>query len=213
MATREIKKTGLPFTAFSMEADHDYLLARMISTFGGGFGARAGYFGQQACEKYLKALSVQQDGTYLESHELLTLAAKCEPSHPFLAEKEAREALAIFDVFDQVGRYGAAANYDPLSKGKKIGGVQMQIAVGAQVAGAWAWMPEYLHHLDGIVFNMRGRLDFAKVKWPDSLKAILQEDPHNHLNGTWEGPLPLKEVLLRDNRYFTLYLPEKDRRP
>ena len=116
-------------------------------------------------------------------------------------------------MFDQVGRYGAAANYDPLSKGKKIGGVQMQIAVGAQVAGAWAWIPEYLHHLDGIVFNMRGRLDFAKVKWPDSLKAILQEDPHNHLNGTWEGPLLLKEVLLRDNRYFTLYLPEKDRRP
>jgi hypothetical protein len=56
----KIVPTDLPFTAFSMEADRDYLLARMISFLGGGFHSRAGFLGQQACEKYMKALTVQE---------------------------------------------------------------------------------------------------------------------------------------------------------
>lgn len=49
-----IIKTDVPFVVFSFEADADYLLARMIVFLGAAFQGKAGYFGQQACEKYLK---------------------------------------------------------------------------------------------------------------------------------------------------------------
>jgi HEPN domain-containing protein len=54
----KLVKTEMPFWSFSKEADTDYLLARMINFLGAGFHSRAGFFAQQACEKYMKALMI-----------------------------------------------------------------------------------------------------------------------------------------------------------
>jgi HEPN domain-containing protein len=200
--TSNIVKTDMPFAVFSMEADTDYLLARMIHFLGAGFHARAGFFAQQACEKYLKALSVQRTGTYAETHNLKDLAALCEPYDPYFSTKETRIVLEQFDLFDQIGRYGGAANFDPFRKGKTVGGTSLKIASGAQMAGAFIWPEKYLHDLDGFVYKARSLLDFAKINFDDGLKSILGRNRHSFLMSTWKGKMPLRVVLTKANRYF-----------
>jgi HEPN domain len=144
MATPKTVKIDMPFPVFSTEADTDYILARMVHFVGGKFGSRAGFFGQQCCEKYMKALSVQHDGTYIETHGLLALARKCEVYGEYFSEAETKRILEQFDLFDQIGRYGGPANFDPLSKGRTVGGLTVKTPPGAQLAGAWMWTPKYL---------------------------------------------------------------------
>jgi HEPN domain-containing protein len=86
MATKLIKPDK-PFWMFSMEADTDYLLCRMINFLGSSFHARAGFFAQQACEKYMKALTIQDRSEYTEINNLVELAKFCEPIDPYFAEK------------------------------------------------------------------------------------------------------------------------------
>jgi HEPN domain-containing protein len=199
----KIVQTAMPFPVFSMEADTDYLLARLVNFLGASFHSRAGFFAQQACEKYLKALSVQRDQSYAETHKLLDLAQICEPYGQFFSESETKRILEQFDIFDQIGRYGGASNFDPLSKGQSVGGVSIKIAPGAQVAGASVWTGKHISDLDAFVFHARGFLDFEKARFGNSLKAILNNDPSksSHL-GTWRFPVPLREVLTVGNAYF-----------
>jgi len=192
-----------PFTIFSTEADKDYLLARMVSFLGGGFHSRAGYFGHQACEKYLKALSVQRDGTYAETHKLLDLAGICAPFYEFLGHELATKDLKLFDVFEQVGRYGAAATFDPLSRGKPLEGLQFYPSEELQIAGAAIWTEDHLRRLDRFVYNARGYLDFGKADYDDSFVSILLDNQRSMMVSLWRGPIPLKEVLTRQNAYFT----------
>lgn len=178
---------------FLVEADHDYIIARLISFTGlGGFSRRAGYFAQQALEKYLKALSVQLGGEYLKSHNLKDLAAHCAQFDTDFTEKELIEHLTIFDDFTEVGRYGGAASYDPHAiKTPEI-----------QSWGASSWHEEYRALLDGLVFFIRGKLDTDKMGFTDSLQAILKEDQANLLVGSWQLPTKLREVLTAGNTHF-----------
>jgi hypothetical protein len=201
MATT-IVKTDMPFAVFSMEADTDYLLARMINFLGAKFHSRTGFFSQQACEKYMKALSVQGNGAYAETHNLIELATYCEPYDSYFADKDAKRILEQFDLFDQVGRYGGAAKFDPLAKGKMVGGKSMNIAPGVQVAGASIWLGSYLQDLDSFVFRTRSLLDFTKIRFDDGLKSILDRNRRSALMATWRGKTPLRVVLTKDNRYF-----------
>jgi HEPN domain-containing protein len=110
-----IRKTDKPFTVRSNEADKDYLLARFISLIGGGFASRAGFFAQQACEKYMKAVTIQAKGQYDETHQLAEIAKMCADIDPYFGDREIIKIRTLFDVFDQLGRYGAAAKFDPLA--------------------------------------------------------------------------------------------------
>ncbi len=174
------------FPIFSKEADRDYLLARLIHFLGAAFQSRAGFFAQQACEKYLKALSVQQSGTYLGIHKLLELAKVCEPYGNYFSDKETLRILQQFDVFDQVGRYGGAANYDPVSKGQVSvgGGVTFNQSPDFEIVGAWYWSDQCLQDLDNIVFHMRAYLNFSNTNYADELRMLLQKDQRCHLAAT-----------------------------
>ncbi len=185
-------KTDLPFTAFSIEADRDYLLARHLNTLGAGFHSRAGFSCQQACEKYLKAITVQVSSEYLQTHKLVLLAEACGGIDPFFTQAETRQALQTFDYFEQVGRYGAAANYDPLA----IKNEEMQ------TAGVMFWKAEYIQMLDAFVHKTRSLLDFEKVQFSDSLAAILAHNKKDILAGTWAGRPPAYVVLTKDNKFF-----------
>lgn len=197
----KIIKTDKPFWMFSMEADTDYLLARMINFLGASFHSRAGFFGQQACEKYMKALTVQRDNSYDETHALPSLATYCVPYDSYFAEKDTIRILEQLDLFDQVGRYGGTANFDPISKGKTISGVSVNIASGAQFAGAWVWTDKHLDDLDGFVFKARSYLDFSTNNF-DYLKKILDRDRKSAITANWLGKQPLRVVLTKNNRYF-----------
>lgn len=201
MATKMVP-TDMPFTVFSTEADCDYLLARMINFLGASFHARAGFFAQQACEKYMKALTVQARSEYSETHNLIDLSKLCESIDTHFSENSTITILEQFDLFDQVGRYGGAAKFDPISKGKTVGGSSLNVASGVQVAGAWVWKGSYLNDLDGFVFKTRSLLDFAKIRWDDALKSILERNRRSALMSTWTGKQPLRVVLTKNNSYF-----------
>jgi hypothetical protein len=201
MASKLIN-TDMPFPVFAMEADYDYILARLINFVSGPFSGRAGFFAQQACEKYLKALSVQQEKAYLETHKLRELAAKCESYGAFFSDPETIRILEQFDMFDQIGRYGGAANFDPRSKGIPVGGATLRTSPDVQVAGTWIWTPKYLHDLDGFVFSARALLDYGKAKFGDALKSVLSGNAASTSLGLWKLPIPLREVLTLNNAYF-----------
>jgi HEPN domain-containing protein len=198
----KLTETQKPFWTFTREADTDYLLARMINSLGAAFHSRAGFFAQQACEKYMKALTVEREGGYLETHKLKELAALCEPYDPYFSETNTKHILERFDMFDQVGRYGAAANYDPLSQGKAVGGNALTIGTEVELAGTFIWFPAWIDDLDGFVFKARSLLDFGRTSYDDGLKSILENNGRSVLLVTWAGAIPLREVLTRGNRYF-----------
>jgi HEPN domain-containing protein len=198
-----VKKTDFPFAVFSMEADKDYLLARMIHFLGPGFHARAGFFAHQASEKYMKAITVQNRGEYLETHNLKLLGDACAEFDPYFSEKETLRILEQFDLFDQVGRYGGAANFDPLSAGKHTGGISVTVAPGVKVAGLMIWTEKHLDDLDSFVFKTRSLLDHEKGKFNDGLKSILTRNRNDMLVRTWSGKQPLRVILTKKNRYFS----------
>ena len=119
----------------------DYLLTRLVGFGTGVLAARAGYFAHQACEKYLKALSLHTGQEYLETHKLQLLADACATEYAFLREP-------------QVGRYGAAAKFDPLAE--KTGEFETR--------GVVVFSPSMIDALDYFVFTLRGKLTFLFIQ-------------------------------------------------
>jgi HEPN domain-containing protein len=184
--------TDKPFSVFSLEADRDYLLARLINFSGSGFASRAGYFGQQAIEKYFKALIVQEEKFYLKTHNLIELANYCSKYDSFFKDKDFIKKITIFDDFREVGRYGGESSHDPHAKKKK----------SFTTAGAYVWFDTNIKILDEIVNMLRGKLDFKAIGFSDSLKAIAQNNKKDFLASTWKLPINLKEILVSNNDYL-----------
>jgi hypothetical protein len=182
-------KTDKPFAVFSIEADQDYLLARLISRCGIVFGGRVVYFGHQACEKYLKAIMVWAEGEYEEGHILHRLLKRCANINPIFDDPAIKRTLKIFDDFAEVGRYGATAKHDPHAR-KGI------------TAGAWNWQSSHLHSLDHFVWTVRSFLDFRRLASQDRLSNILS-NPKSPIVSEWKLDTPLRDILTKDNKFFT----------
>jgi hypothetical protein len=189
---RKVEATDKSFVSFSSEADRDYLLARLLNFAGAAFHGRAGYLAQQACEKYLKAFSMYGLGEFAYSHKLLDLAEHCSELNPYFASPEALSSLKIFDEFAEVGRYGAAARFDP----------HAQKMPDMQTAGVYAWSEGYLGVLDAVVWNVRSLLDFEGYEGMDNLRAILERNRKQLFVHTWSLDMPLRVILTRKNAVF-----------
>ena len=184
--------TDKPFSVFSLEADTDYLLSRLINYSGSGFASRAGYFGQQAIEKYFKALMVQEEQIYLKTHDLIELASYCSKYDSSLNNKDFIKNLTIFDDFREIGRYGGESSHDPHAIKEEA----------LTTAGVYMWIETNIKILDEIVSILRGKLDFNGIKFSDSLNAIANDDDKDFLVNTWKLPINLKEILVTNNDYF-----------
>ncbi len=184
--------TDKPFAVFSLEADRDYLLARLIAFSGSGFAPRAGYFAQQACEKYLKAFSVQKCNKYLKTHDLIELSRYASEFDRKFADHAFINKLNVFDDFKDVGRYGGEATYDPHSKKEKE----------FETSGVFIWEVGHIEILDEIVFSIRKQLDFKAIGWSDSLQSVLNDDHIDMLFSTWKLPIPLLDILTTGNHFF-----------
>ena len=185
-------KTDKPHPVFSLEADRDYIIARLVNFTGAAFSSRAGYYSQQAIEKYLKAFLVQESGEYPKEHDLLKLVQFCSKLDQDFSEVGFLEKLKVFNLFIDIGRYGGEASYDPLSQKTKE----------FQTAGVMAWSGSNIKILDELVFKIRLKLDFKKVGFTDSIRAILEDDISNYFVGTWKLPIKLKDILSTGNDYF-----------
>lgn len=184
--------TNKPFPAFSLEADRDYLLARLINFSGAGFAPRTGYFGQQAIEKYMKAFLVQNSEKYLKTHDLLDLANECGKVDKDFIDPEFLKDIKIFDDFEEIGRYGGEAFHDPYSKKTP----------DFETAGVYSWAEGDIRILDEVVHLIRGKLDYKKVSFSDSLLAILDDSKVDFLAIEWKLPIRLSEILTTGNNYF-----------
>jgi hypothetical protein len=139
----------------------------------------------------MKAFMVQESKQYLESHILLALAENCSQFNLYFGERKTKEILELFDRFEQVGRYGAAANHDLLAtKGE-----------GIETKGVMVWHVAYIEHLDEFVYKVRGLLNFARKPGMDSLRRILACDNNTLLSVGWKGP-PLIKILTASNIHF-----------
>lgn len=185
-------KTDKPHSVFSLEADRDYIIARLVNFTGSAFSPRAAYYAQQALEKYMKAFLVLQNGQYLKTHNLLELVEVCSKSDKDFSEKKFIEKIGIFNDFIEVGRYGGESSYDPHSK----------ITKEFRTAGVMIWSDSNVEILDELVSVIRGKLDFARAGFSDSLKAVLEENRENYLVGTWNFPIKLKDILISGNKFF-----------
>ncbi len=193
MKTKTIT-TDKPFPVFSSEADRDYILARLINFSGYGFAVRAGYFGQQAIEKYFKALMVQEEKVYLKTHDLIELSKHCFKFDYVFSSHEFLSKVKIFDDFREVGRYGGESMYDPHSKQER----------SFITAGVYVWQVDYIKILDEIVNLVRKKLDFKRINYSDSLNAIAKGDKKDLLAGNWNLPVSLQDILRLNNDYYKL---------
>lgn len=184
--------TDKPFSVFSLEADRDYLLARLINFSGHGFASRAGYFGQQAIEKYFKALMVQEEKVYLKSHDLIEIANYCSKYDSIFKDVDFKSKVTIFDDFREVGRYGGESSYDPHSKMEK----------DFITAGVYSWKDTNIKILDELVNTLRKKLDFKMIGFSDSLDAISKGNNQDFLVGTWKLPINLRDILVSSNDYY-----------
>ncbi|MDA1079429.1 MAG: HEPN domain-containing protein [bacterium] len=184
--------TDKPFSVFSLEADRDYILARLINFSGMGFAPRAGYFGQQAIEKYLKALMVSQDKHYLKEHDLTVLAKYCSKYDSKFKHHDFLKRIKIFDDFREVGRYGGESSYDPQSKKE----------MNFTTAGAYVWMGQNIKILDELVSYIRTKLNFDEIGFSDSLTEISKDSRRDFLANEWKLPIKLKDILTTDNSFF-----------
>jgi len=179
------------FFIFLSEADKDYLLARHINFLGSSFASRAGFFGQAAVEKYMKALMVQREGSYLAHHSLVGLAKECLPFSEYFALAETLEGLETFEHFEQIGRYGAAAKKDK----NRVDTPELQIR------GAYVWADTYIHVLDALVAEIRGMI-VIEPTYVDALRKIIDGGEGLSLVDLWRGTEQIRDVLLRDNYSF-----------
>ena len=184
--------TDKPFSVFSLEADRDYLLARLINFSGHGFASRAGYFGQQAVEKYFKALMVQEEKAYFKTHDLIRLAHYCSKYDSTFNNEDFIKNIIIFDDFREVGRYGGESRHDPHAKKEE----------DFITAGVYVWIDTNIKILDEIVNILRRKLNFKAINFSDSLNAIAKNDNKDFLASTWKLSINLKKILVSNNDYF-----------
>ncbi len=185
--------TDKPFPVFSLEADRDYILSRLINFSGSGFSSRAGYFGQQAIEKYFKALMVSQDKNYIKEHDLIVLSKYCSKYDSKFGKEEFLEKIKIFDDFREVGRYGGESSYDPHSKDEKY----------FKTAGVYSWTGTNIKILDELVSAIRIKLNFETIGFSDSLNEIAKDSKKDFLANEWKLPINLKDILTTDNSFFS----------
>lgn len=108
---------------FAIEAATSYFAARYLYFGGISLMNRAGFLAHSAIEQYLKAIICKYDPTQAQNiskklHHLNRLLVEVHrlTKDNIFNSIIIKETIEHFDVFDQVGRYGANAKFDPLSK-------------------------------------------------------------------------------------------------
>ena len=98
----------------------------------------------------------------------------------------------MFDEFAEVGRYGAAARFDP----------KAQKETNFTTAGVLFWSDGYLQGLDSIAHNIRKMLNFEQYKNMDIVQAILDNNKNQMFVREWKLDMPIRFVLTKNNKAF-----------
>ena len=195
MSKQKIISTNKPPSNFLIQADTDYLVSRLLFICGAGFFNLSAYHSQQSLEKYIKAFTVQEANKYLMTHDLEMLRMTAVVYNNYFSSMELANDLSLFNVYDQVTRYGVEATYDPHCKKNE----------SIEIAASWSFGAGSIKVLDRLVYKIRGLLDFDKIKHSDTLRAILQNQTNDMIVGTWKLGIPIKFVLTQYNDYYKIW--------
>ncbi|MFA5287444.1 MAG: HEPN domain-containing protein [Candidatus Omnitrophota bacterium] len=189
---KDIVETDKPPSNFLKQADDDYLATRLLFLCGSGFHGLSAYHSQQCLEKYIKTYTVQEAKIFIKTHDLEGLREMATNYNVYFSKDEIKKQLVKFNVYDQVTRYGAESTYDPHHV--KNGFIE--------IAGSWFFSGEHIKILDKLVYEIRGLLNFGKINWPDTFKAILEDRKEVMMVATWRLPIAIKKILTVGNEYY-----------
>jgi len=185
---------------FAIEASRCYFTTRYVYLGGMTLMNGSGFFAQGAIEQYLKAVILTVDGSKVKEvyklrhnlKKLRELAFELTNDGEFDSEMF-KTAVEYFDPFDQVGRYGSNANYDPLA----------QTSDTLISTGVSAWQPDYIPHLDYAIMVCRKHVSID----PSSMDLIAQVKARNTKSMAWRNwqldGLKPDDVLFIDNGYIS----------
>lgn len=185
--------------SFAIEACRCYFTSRYVYLGGMSLMNGSGFFAHGAIEQYLKAVILTANGTKVKEvynlrHNLKKLRELAfELTNDTELDSEMfKTAMEYFDPFDQVGRYGSNANYDPLAQSS-----DMLTSTGVSV-----WQPDYMPHLDYVIMVCRKHISID----PNTMDLIAQIKARNTKSMAWvnwklEGLKP-DDVLFIDNDYI-----------
>lgn len=184
------------FSAFDFVdlGDRDYIGARLLYFCGKSLSRLSAYHAQQAIEKYLKALAVQETGSYLKTHPLVESANFIKEFFPQLVEDHFLDSLRELDTPEQIARYGPFSNFDPLSK--KIEGK-------FETKDVFVWGGDHIKKLDEVVNKIRSLVNFEGNLDRDSLQAIYEGSSKHQIILEWKLPnLSIQDILITDNDFY-----------
>lgn len=103
-----------------------------------------------------------------------------------------KRAVIYFDPFDQVGRYGANAKFDPLSSKTEV----------FESKGVSGFGPDYINHLDYVASICRSYIK-AEPIFNDLISQIKSRNKKASIWKRWqiEGLTP-DDILLTENEYI-----------
>jgi hypothetical protein len=184
---------------FAIEAARSYFAARYIYLGGMSIRNKAGYLAHSTIEQYLKAIICKYDPLQAKEiskklHNLTNLlpTAHKATNEVIFTSSNMREIVSHFDSFDQVGRYGANAKFDPLAK----------IGKGIDTKGVWVMAPYSIQKLDYIVMICRKYVRIA----PIHLDVVAQIKAKNKRSEVWKNwileEISPDDVLCYDNEFL-----------
>lgn len=108
----------------------------------------------------------------------------------YFNNKEVKDRLVKFDIYEQISRYGAEAFYDPtIYKDTNI-----------EIKAVMNFGFEQIKMLDKLVYEIRNLLDFNKIQYSDNLKEILENEVSNFYVAT--SKISAKRILTLHNDYY-----------
>jgi HEPN domain-containing protein len=177
-------------------ADSDYLAARLLNFSGYPMYKLAAYHTIQALEKYMKAFLFQEKNVFPSTHNLNKLVELCASKKSFFGQEKTKDLINLFNVNEQVSRYGSFANFDPNAK-KEEGKFETK--------APFTWSDTFIKDIDMLVYNIRGMINFHGNEISDNLLAILQDNKESRFVSEWRlGPIPIKYLLSAHNDYFII---------
>jgi HEPN domain-containing protein len=177
------------------DADEAYLSARLLNL--AGLHTKSAYMAHLAVELYLKLLIAETRKLTLKDlremgHDLKDLLKQCRDSLNDKEIESLRPLIEEFDDYDQVGRYGPNATFDP---NKKKG-------QGFMTRGGIV-QDNYLHKLDRIVAVLRSKVSAATSNQGDrTIENIKSRNAKHAINQDWKLETPASAVLSTDNDQY-----------
>lgn len=185
---------GFEAQAFALEADMEYLTARLLLNSGAALATKGTYHAHTALEEILKSYIATKGQLPAQIHLLDRLAeTAADFDDPWFGEESVVNRLRSFNRYQQLGRYGANANEN--SDPDRVESPNLQ------ARGVIAIGPELLRDLDELYLTIRSKIGPVQI---DGLSAIMEGRTDHLFTKGWGFPVSPEVALTTNNASTSL---------